>query len=172
MLKRPIIVALVIAPLVALSGCGGSIAVPVKGKVLKDGAAYSPPKGEIVYVTFYESQKKNDAGKTVQSGQPYQAKVDQTNGTFALLGPKGQGLPPGKYRVAVTQKMTREAFDEANPKHFRDIHRDDDILKDQFGPETSTIFREVKTDEEVTIDLDKEKPNAPPIPANTGADNQ
>lgn len=31
--------------------------------------------------------------------------------TFTVPGPDGRGIPPGKYRVSVTQKLKREAVD-------------------------------------------------------------
>jgi hypothetical protein len=45
-------------------------------------------------------------------------------------------IPPGKYRIAVTQKGTREAFDAANPQTNKGAKRVDsetDTLGDQFG---------------------------------------
>ena len=150
--------------------------MPVSGKLVKGGEPYAPPAGQLVNVTFIgpeaEAGSKTPTAKdpsakaTADGAVPYLAKFDQATGAFTISGPDGKGIPPGKYRVAVTQKMTREAFDAAYPKPVRGVARDDDMLKNAFAPETSTIIREVKAPGEVlVIDLEKEKPKEATKPA-------
>jgi hypothetical protein len=158
MQRRFVITALLIAPLVISAGCGGSTnTVWVTGKLLKGGAKYEPPEGQLVSVTLVGLEIQDNAGKTVQSSEPFWAAYDQASGTFSVPGPEGRGIAPGKYRVAVTQKYSREAFD-AEKKAGRTKKRADretDMLANKFGLATSPIIREVKTGGELVIDLDR-----------------
>jgi len=151
------VLALLIVPVLASAGCGeSSNGVWVTGKVLKGGAPYVPPQGQVVYVTFVGLEIQDGSGKTIPSGEPFQAEVDQANATFSVPGAAGRGIPPGKYRVAVTQKMTREAFDAANPRRpKKGVDRETDMLAHRFGLETSPIIREIKSSCNLTIDLEK-----------------
>jgi hypothetical protein len=156
MRRNAMVVALLIAPLATISGCGGSgNNVWVTGKLLKGGAKYVPPQGQFVNVTFVGLEIQDDSGKVVQSAEPFQADLDQENGTFSVPGTEGRGIPPGRYRVAVTQKMSRETFDAAKPKLKKGVNRETDTLGNQFGLGSSPIIREVKTGGEFLIDLDK-----------------
>jgi hypothetical protein len=153
-----LVLALLLVPLAASPGCGGrGNTVWVTGKLLKGGAQYVPPKDQVVYVTFVALEVKDESGKTVQSGEAYAANLDQAKGTFSVPGPEGRGIPPGKYRIAVTQKMEREAFNAAKPpsKTKKRVDRETDTLADRFGLGTSPIVREVNTSQELTIDLDR-----------------
>src|SRR5262249_38977381 len=84
------------------------------------------------------------------------------DGTFTVAGPDGQGVPPGKYRVSVTQRLTREAVNKKNEKLKRSqpvFDRDTDMLKDLFG-EKSPIMVEIKDSTAVEVDLGKWRPEA------------
>ena len=155
--RSHLVLALLSVPLVASAGCGEpSNAVWVTGKLLKGGAEYVPPKGQFVYVTFVGLKIQDNSGKTIQSGEPFWAEVDQVHGTFSVLGPDRRGIPPGSYRVAVTQKMEREAFEAARksrPK--KGVDRETDMLANRFGLVTSPIIREIKSSCDLAIDLDK-----------------
>ena len=86
------------------------------------------------------------------------AEVDQATGTFSVPGRDRRGIPPGKYRIAVTQKMTRETFDATKPKSKggkKTLDRETDTLANRFGVETSPIVREVKGGENLAIDIDR-----------------
>ena len=53
-------------------------------------------------------------------------------------------IRPGKYRIAVTQKPTRNAFDMVNPqtkKGAKRVDRETDKLGDQFGLKEPPIVR-------------------------------
>ncbi len=168
MRSRHLAAALMI-PFAAASGCGSSDAVWVTGKLVKGGGVYSPPAGQTVTVTFLSMGGTDAAGKSSQGGDPYQAQYDPTSGTFEVPGPDGRGIPPGKYRVAVTQKLEREAFDAEKAKikdRARTVRftRDADMLENRFGLSTSPIIVEVNGSEEVVVDLD----SAPSAPATSG----
>jgi hypothetical protein len=148
--------ALLTAALVACAGCGDAgNNVWVKGKLLKGGTAYVPPKDQVVTVTFVGLEIQDNSGKPIQAAEPFQAEVDQESGIFSVPGTEGRGIPPGKYRVAVTQKLMREAYNAANPKKpKRGVNRETDLLANRFGLDTSPIIREVKSSGDWTIDLD------------------
>jgi hypothetical protein len=149
--------------LIVFSGCGGgSDGVWVTGKLLKGGAPYVAPTGQLVSVTFVGLEIHDAAGKSLPSGESYWAEVDQSASTFSVPGPERRGIPLGKYRVAVTQKMTREAFNAANPNPKKGVDRETDMLGDKFGAATSPIIREVKGSVDLTIDLDR--PTESPAP--------
>jgi hypothetical protein len=141
-------------PLLA-PGCGSSDTVRVDVKLLKGGAAYTPPEGQRIGVTLYAMQVTEGSGKTVPVGEPFQAVRNPAEATFSVPGPDGRGIPPGKYRVAVTQKMTREAFEAAKLPLKKAVTRETDMLADRFAPESSPIIREIKGPQELLIDIDR-----------------
>jgi hypothetical protein len=148
------------ASVIASPGCGGGNTLWVTGKLLKGGTQYAPSKDQLVTITFIALGGQDPSGKTVQGGEPYQAEYDPASGTFSVPGPDGRGIPPGKYRVAVTQKLERSAYDAAKPKITdkaakKAFTRDADTLKDRFGLTTSPIVVEVNRSQDVTIDLDR-----------------
>ena len=62
-----------------------------------------------------------------------------------MAGPDGQGIPPGKYRVSLTQELTREAVDKKNENVERNqklFDRDTDMLKGQFGENSPIVLRD------------------------------
>ena len=161
MMKRLMVLTLLAAPMLTSIGCGGSgNAVRVTGKLVKGGAAYVPPNGQYVDLTFVGLETRDETGKIVKNHEPYQADLDEAGGRFTVPGRDGRGIPPGKYRVAVVQKMTRETFDASNPKGRRTVggrvavDRETDLLADRFGLTTSPIVREVGSSTDLTIDLD------------------
>ena len=142
-------------------GCGSSNEVWITGTLLKGGTKFTPPAGRQVGISFYlvSSQDKNDAD--AHAGDPYQADYNESDGTFSVPGREGRGIPPGKYRVAISQKMTREAFDKLHkstkikPGTDPAVTRDTDFFSASYGPSTSPITREFTSSAKVTIDLDK-----------------
>jgi hypothetical protein len=149
---------LLIALLIADTGCSGrGNNVWVTGKLLKGSEKYVAPEDQHVHVTFVGLETKDESGKALPSGEPYWAEFDQANGTFSVPGPERQGIPPGKYRVAVTQKMERVAFDKAPKSHDKKkrLDRETDMLNDKFGMSTSPIVREITKSTDLEIDLDK-----------------
>jgi hypothetical protein len=147
------VVALLVAPL----GCGGSgNNVWVTGKLFKGGARYDVPKDQAVTVTFVALEVQDASGKTVQASEPYLAELDPNSGTFTVPGLEQRGIPPGKYRVAVTQKLKRESFDAVKKQSKnKALTRETDMLGNRFGLETSPILREIPKSTDLVIDLDK-----------------
>jgi hypothetical protein len=144
-----------------LPGCGGSgNYVWVTGKLLKGGAPYKPPEGQNITVAFHAIEIQDAAGKMVKREEAHQALLDVADGSFKVVGPEDNGIPPGKYRVAVTQRYTREAFEAIKDKP-KGMVRDDDLLKDKFGPTTSPIIREINGPVDLVIDLDKPTEGVP-----------
>jgi hypothetical protein len=151
--RDPVLI-LVIGVLAASPGCGSSNAIWVTGKVTKGGAQYAPPSDQVVNVTFVAMEIQDEAGKTIQSSETFAAEVDPAGSTFSVPGPDRQGIPPGKYRVAVTQKLKRELFDPKKKQKGVRADRETDMLANRFGIDTSPITLEVKKSQDVTIDLD------------------
>ena len=150
---NPILVPLALA----IAGCGSSQGTWVQGKLTKGGAKYVVPADQRLNMTFYSMEPFNDGSRTIPAGQAYMAVFKSEDGTFTVTGPDGQGIPPGKYRVSVTQELTRDAIDKINENVQRNqklFDRDTDMLKGQFGAK-SPIVLEIKDSTEVTIDLDK-----------------
>ena len=163
MRRSHFLLAFLIAPLAASPGCGGDNTVWITGKLLKGGTRYEVPKDQLVTVTFIALEVQDSSGKTVKSGEPYLAELDPDSGTFAVPGPERRGIPPGKYRVAITQRLTREAFDAAKPKSTKKRRtRETDTLGDQYSLENSPITIEVTRSDDVTIDMDSPKGSPKP----------
>jgi hypothetical protein len=162
MRQSHLILALLIVPLAAAPGCSGGNNVWITGKLLKGGTRYVPPKDELVTVTFVALEIQDESGKTIKGRDPYLAEYDGASGTFTVPGPERRGIPPGKYRVAVTQRLTREAFDALNPRPKKGVTRETDTLADRFGFSTSPITVEVMKSRDVTIDLDRPSESTPP----------
>jgi hypothetical protein len=152
MRRNLLVLALLIAPL----GCGGSSnTVWVTGKLLKGGARYDVPKDQAVSVTFVALEVKDASGKSVQDPEPYLADLDPDSGTFTVLGPDRRGIPTGKYRVAVTQRLKRESYDAVKKQSKnKALTRETDMLGNRFGLDTSPIVREVPKSTDLVIDLD------------------
>ena len=140
--------------LAILPGCGGSgNYIWVTGTLLKGGAPYKPPEGQNVTIAFVGIEIQDEKGSLVKRTDQYQADLSD-DGSFKVIGPEGAGIPPGKYRVAISQRYTREAFEALKVKPKK-LVRDDDLLKDKYGPSTSPIIREVKARTDLVIDMDK-----------------
>ena len=81
------------------------------------------------------------------------------------VGTRGyKGIPPGKYRLAVTQRYSREAFEVSKPKdkpRGRRSPATTDLLEDKFGPMTSPIVREINGSVDLIIDLDRPTEGGP-----------
>lgn len=132
---------LVVLALLACCGCGGGSeaekVVAVRGKVTRGGQTLTVAGEEAglgyVQVQFY---RIDDAG--AQSTDPASARVSTADGSFQLAGHGGQGIPPGKYRIAVRQW---DPYPE-------------DKLQGKFDENTSPIIRTIDGDTTLTIDLE------------------
>ncbi len=85
-----------------LAGCGTG-KLRTQGKLLKSGQPLIPQEGESVRVTFVP---------ILPDGKPpmdhYFAEFDPKDATFRAAGKDREGMPPGKYRVAVEFKRNRQ----------------------------------------------------------------
>src|SRR5437899_7062850 len=87
---------------VLLSGCGAPGKLRARGRILKDGAPLVPAAEEAVRVMFVPMP---DAGQRVTDF--YMANFNRADGTFRAAGKDGQGVPPGKYRIAIEHLRDR-----------------------------------------------------------------
>jgi hypothetical protein len=165
---RHLALALSIIALISVAGCGGGgNTVWVKGKLLKGGSKYTPPEDQFVSVTFVTLEAQDASGKTNQGGDMCTAEIDPETGAFEVPGPDRRGIPPGKYRVAVTQRMKREAFDAAREKikdkaKKKAFTRESEMLDGKYGMDRSPFIVQVNRSEEVVIDLDRPNSTAQP----------
>jgi hypothetical protein len=118
---------------VGLPGCGPRH-VKVAGKLTKGGQALKISDQGLVQVIFHPEGSS-------EGGSTYPANVNNQTGEFDVPGPRGNGIPPGKYTISV------EAHDP--------YPAGKDLLAGKFRPGSSQIVREVNGGEEVVIDLDK-----------------
>ena len=172
MMSQHFLALTLLASCVMLAGCGSSSTVQVSGKLTKAGAVYKPTDGYRVGVTLYAlGEKQGDAGGQVAK-EPYAAVVDPETSTFRVPGPDGSGIPPGKYRVSIVEKRTRDAVDTAEKTKHKAVDRDDDFFKNRYSPESSLIVRQIDHSDTLTIDLaaaDGTPGGAPPSADDTKA---
>jgi hypothetical protein len=143
---RFLLLALACLPLALASpGCksGPKKLTGVHGRLLDKGGklkipANLPPGDPGVQLTFYPTDPK------AQGQDPQQAVIDKGNVTFELPGNDQKGVPPGKYRVAISLG----AYTASGSS---------DEFKGAFGPENSPIFKEITADnQDVTIDVTRD----------------
>jgi hypothetical protein len=95
---------------------------------VKNGTAFLPTDEETVHIAFFPAE---EAGATSKS---YIVKFNRTDGTFRAIG---KGMPPGKYRVAVS--ITKGRKDE---------------LKGAYNAKDSPLLCDVvSASKEITLDL-------------------
>jgi hypothetical protein len=151
-----IVCPLLLGLLVTLSGCGHGTDVKVSGKLLKGGTPYKVPEGQQALMTFVAVEPADKSNISIQADDPYSASFDPDGTSFTVPGKEGYGIPPGKYRVALTQRWIREALEKQSfPPAKKLIEREKDQLGDRFGLKSSPILVEIKESKELTIDLDK-----------------
>ncbi len=88
------------------------------------------------------------------------AAYNPSDGSFTVPGPEGQGIHPGKYRIALVETLRREARDQlkstSKPKAGQPhITNDTNFLEGQFGETTSPFVRDLKTSTKLTLDMAK-----------------
>lgn len=118
-------------------GCGDSSppATIVRGKITKGGQPLKVDKAKwgsyaTVQLRFHNLKK---------GGDTFIVSADE-QGAFELTGPTGEGIPSGKYQIAVYQW---------NPSP------DNDLLQGAFAQGSSPITREIQgAEQEINIDLD------------------
>ena len=154
MLRSPwLFAAIALLPL-GFGGCGSSNSVWVTCEFTKNGAPFTAPNGQVVQVTFYALDAKDESGKAVANKQPFPA-APLGDGKFEVPGPDGSGVPPGKYRIAVTQTPKDRATAPATKSRKLAPDRDHDFLEGRFGPDTSPIERTIERSEHVIFELNR-----------------
>ncbi len=76
------------------SGCGSN-GVKLEGKLVKDGKPLPAQPDAIMNLSFHALSPEGDVLAV------YPAKVNESDGSFVLYGPKGNRLPPGNYRINI-----------------------------------------------------------------------
>lgn len=123
------------AMLLPLTGCArGEPRYTVTGRIHNGGKPLpvKPMVGRL-NVLFYPV--KEEGGKVVD---PQQAVV-KDDGTFSVPGTQGNGIPPGKYKIAVTWQD--------------DYPLGPDKLKGAYKLEKTQIVRDVDGEKEIVIDV-------------------
>jgi hypothetical protein len=144
--------------LTGFAGCGSSNLVWITGRVVQGGKPFVCPPDRQLAVTFIAVEVKDESGKSVANGEPYPAQLDPADGKFIVPGRDGRGIPPGRYRIALTQRPTAEAISEAWAKAGKKrspINRKTDYFKSQYSAANSPILRVLETSCELMIDLDR-----------------
>jgi hypothetical protein len=139
-----------------LPGCGQSDAVWVTFDLVKGGKPYVAPENQSVQVTFYGIERKTPVPGQSFAHEPFAARM-KSEATYEVPGPEGHGIPAGKYRIAIICKPRPGTAKpgEAKGRRPKAPDRDEDYLKDQFGPESSPIIRTVDKSCHLTIDMDQ-----------------
>src|SRR5262249_32288974 len=97
-----------------------------------------------------------DSERSIGANEPFPATVNDEDGTFEVLGPDGRGIPPGKYRVSVTQKYrTKHTIDKPKARGEAPINRDTDLLGDRYSPSGSPLIVEVLDSTQIVVALDR-----------------
>jgi hypothetical protein len=127
--------------LVLAVGCSsGPKLVKVKGKLM-NGAQPLKTSEKSVFTMIFTPVDVTDKPPSYMADPP-----DKDTGEF-IVGDRGKGIPAGKYRISITEKLQGQA------KLPKDIERRNAM----FDGEKSKIVRELKNDEETVI-IDVTKP--------------
>jgi hypothetical protein len=122
-------------------GCsGGGNLAQIHGKLTKGGQIL-PVSGREVGIGFVQVQffLLNEKGEP--TGEVAGASFREDGITYNIPGNKGNGIPPGKYRISIQQW---------------DPYPNVDRLNGKFDPEHTPIVREfVQGSQELNIDLDQ-----------------
>jgi hypothetical protein len=105
MFRNPLAALIALGLCVSLAGCGTG-KLRTTGQVRKGGQPFVPKEDESVRVVFVP---------ILPDGKPprdhYHTLFDDTDATFVSAGKDLEGMPPGKYRVAIIhQKNKRDLF--------------------------------------------------------------
>jgi hypothetical protein len=127
------VVAFLVAAAFLSAGCG-SKTVKVKGSLLANGKPYTVTDKEEVMIIFFPVDLNSEEAVAAA------ADLNRADGTFVVRGPTNTGIPPGKYRIAVTSSW---------------YGKDGDRFRNFYSPDNSPLVCEVtgKSGQEITIDL-------------------
>ena len=140
-----------------LAGCGGGDTIWVKGVLQKGGEVYKPPEGRKLALHFHQLA---DGTSDKPTGFVELADYDARDGSFTVPGREGNGIPPGKYRIALVETYLRETFDQikkASKPHRgqKPLDKEVNLLESAFGEKTSPFVRDLKTSTNLTLDMSK-----------------
>jgi hypothetical protein len=138
-----------------LAGCGSSAKIRVTGVLQTGGELYKPPEGRKLALYFCPIK---DGTSVDPAGDAEMAEYNSNDGTFTVPGPEGDGIRPGKYRIAVAETLRRETRDQLNKATKRKpgqrrIDNDTNFLESTFGEATSPFVRELRTSTTLTLDM-------------------
>jgi len=139
--RRISLSALGLALLLAVTGCGGTAPVPVKGKlVLPQG--YNLVETDNVQITFQPEDETGRGGT---------AEVNAKDGTFVANSASRKGVIPGKYKIAVkiTPYPGMKESKERQPA-FDTLNKSFDVAKSKLSCEIAP-----GAEQTLTIDLGK-----------------
>ena len=132
--KAQLLFAVAFAICFSFAGCGGGPPTQkAKGQILVDGKNYQVRAKEQLQVIFYPD---------VENLTAYYPSEVKSDGSFETVGMEGHGIPPGKYRVAITSPYGGGSV--AIPK--------------QLGTKASPIVREIVKGKETIEPIDITKP--------------
>lgn len=136
-------------------GCGNGDALWVTGVLVKEGQPYKPPSGRKLSLYFCP-MSDGTAGKP--PGDTQMADYNEQDGSFKVPGTEGNGIRPGKYRIALVETFRRETIDQLEkvkkPKKGKArIDREKNLLEETFGETTSPFVRDLKTSTHLTLDM-------------------
>jgi hypothetical protein len=120
-------------------GCSsGPRLVRVKGQLMynQKPLPISPKAGVSVWFITMDA---GDNPPLFTAEQP----LNREDSTFVVSGHDGRGIPIGKYRIAVSQKMAGQ------------LPPDVEAMNETFSRKSSPIVREVINDEPIILDLSK-----------------
>jgi hypothetical protein len=150
---------LIVMSVVCLAGCGSGDNIWVTGMLQKGGEMYKPPDGHKLALYFCPMPGEASAAPT---GDVAMADYDPRDGSFTVPGREGNGIPPGKYRIAVVETLRREALDqlkEASKSKKRGqqtpIRDDTNLLETSFGEKASPFVRDLTTSTKLLLDMAK-----------------
>ncbi len=88
------------------------------------------------------------------------ANYDARDGSFTVPGREGNGIPPGKYRIALVETYLRETVDQIKkaskpPRGQKSLDKEANLLEASFGESTSPFVRDLKTSTNLTLDMSK-----------------
>jgi len=122
----------------------------------KGGKPYVAPENQSVQVTFYGMERKKPVAGEGFEREPFAARLTG-EAKYEVPGREGYGIPAGKYRIAIIQKPKTGTLRPGQVKGKKPVapDRDQDFLKNQFGPESSPVIRTVDGSCHLTIDMDQ-----------------
>lgn len=132
-MKRLVLLSLILSIGLIALGCGSHEKLRTKGRLIKGGVDFVPDVDQYIQVTFMPVPADGGIARDY-----YYADVDQDTGIFVPAGKDRQGMPPGKYRVAVELMEQRK-----------------DLLRGKFNTENTPYVVDVDAEtQEIVIDLD------------------